>query len=66
MSFLSEDFLTLPHIARALRLRYAQVYELLLTGEIEGDKVAGQWRIDPKSFQRFIERRGLTAGQTEE
>lgn len=59
MSPLSEDFLTLPQIARTLRLRYAQVYELLLTGEIEGEKVDGQWRIEPKSFERFVERRGL-------
>lgn len=48
--------ITLPEIARLLRVPYRRAYELLLTGEYKGEKIAGQWHIDSESFERFVER----------
>jgi|HubBroStandDraft_6_1064221.scaffolds.fasta_scaffold700965_1 hypothetical protein len=48
-----ETYLTLPYIARELRLSYMQVYVLLLTGKIDGQKIHGQWHIDPISFEQY-------------
>lgn len=54
-----ESHITLPEVARLLRVPYRRAYELLLTGELLGEKIAGQWHIDATSFERLVERNGL-------
>ena len=54
------DTLTQPQVARLFRCYYRQAYELLLTGAIDGIKVAGRWEIDAASVRALAARRGIT------
>lgn len=51
---------TLPQVARLFRCYYRQAYELLLTGAIDGRKIAGRWEIDAESVRILAARRGIT------
>lgn len=53
--------LTLPHVAQVLGVPYRTAYELLLTGELRGTKVAGQWHIERESLRQLLQRRGVVA-----
>ncbi len=54
------DVFTLPQVARLFRCCYRQVYDLLLTGVIDGRKVGGRWEIDAESVRTLAARRGVT------
>jgi hypothetical protein len=54
------DAFTLPQVAQLFRSCYRQAYELLLTGAIDGRKVAGRWEIDAESVHDLAARRGVT------
>jgi|GEM_PF-387606 len=56
-----DQYLTLPEIARVLRRPYRDVYNLLLTGKLNGDKIGGSWHIDPESFERYCAQQGNRA-----
>ena len=51
--------ITLPQVARLLRVPYRRAYELLLTGEFKGEKIGGQWHIDSTTLQDYLIRRGV-------
>lgn len=45
---------TLPFVAAQLKLSYLQAYHLVLTGQIEGHKEAGHWRISRASYESYL------------
>jgi hypothetical protein len=54
-----DDSLSLPAIAKLLKIGYGRVYHLVLTGELAGEKHDGRWIVERSTFEDFVERRGL-------
>jgi hypothetical protein len=52
----NQNELTLPFVAAQLQLSYLQAYHLVLTGQIEGHKEAGHWRVSRASYESYLER----------
>lgn len=58
------EFLTLREITKMLRIGERTAYELCRTGQLGGAvKVGGQWRVEKKRFQAWVQKGG---GPTEE
>ncbi len=47
------DALFLPDAARRLKLSYAVVYRLVLTGELEAERVGTRWQISRRAVERL-------------
>ncbi len=51
-------FWTVPQVAQDLGVNPSLVYQLLVSGELEGIRVGRHWRIDPAAIDRFAQRGG--------
>ncbi|TXK16301.1 helix-turn-helix domain-containing protein [Homoserinibacter sp. GY 40078] len=48
-------FLSLADVAELLDLEVAEVHALVRSGELEGIRVRGSWRIEQAAIERFVE-----------
>jgi excisionase family DNA binding protein len=51
-----EDLLTPEDVAKRLNVSEYTVRRLLRTGELQGLKVGGQWRITPSAVKDYIDK----------
>lgn len=56
-----DEILTLPDVARLLRVAEKTVYTLAQRGELPAFKVGGQWRFKRLDIDRWIEERKQSA-----
>lgn len=52
--------------AHALHLSYTQTLRLVLRGELRAVRIAGRWRIETESVERFAQQRANAGGQPAE
>jgi excisionase family DNA binding protein len=51
-----EELLTPEDVARILRMTEYTVREKLKSGEIEGFKLGGRWKIRPEALRRYLDK----------
>ena len=60
---MAEEFLTIPEVARLLRIGQRTTYELARKGKLGGAiKVGNQWRVDQRALRRWIDLAGIESG----
>ena len=58
------EYMTIPEVARLLRLGQRTTYELARTGKLVGaTKIGFQWRVSRKTLTEWVARGGKTASQ---
>jgi excisionase family DNA binding protein len=53
--FVSDTIMTLPEVARLLKVADKTVYTMAQRGEVPAFKVRGQWRFRSKDLDQWIE-----------
>jgi len=50
------EFLTVPDVAKALKVSYGKAYGLITSGEIKAYRCGAQWRVAPLEVDRYLKR----------
>ena len=48
-----KDVLHLPEAARRLKISYPVVYRLVLTGQLDAERVGSRWQVSRMAVERF-------------
>lgn len=56
------DFLTTREVAEILRLRVSTVSRMLKSGDLDGIKVRGRWRVRKKTLEDYLSKANLSEG----
>lgn len=50
---IDDDILTLPEVAKNLRISIETVVRMIKQGKLRGGKIGGQWRIKASELERY-------------
>jgi excisionase family DNA binding protein len=54
----NKNYLSVPEAARELRVSLKWIYDLVRSGKVQADRVAGRWRIPVTEIQARLKQRG--------
>jgi excisionase family DNA binding protein len=57
---MTDSFLTIPQVAEKLQVSEKTVRRMLISGELPGYKIGGQYRVGPTELAAWIEDQAIT------